>query len=94
MTDFPQECSSIRKSHDFALSTYTQTASVSPDTPNHCGCKGFEFRGNCKHLREAVDSLCSWTTESDLKQSPQQEMMAECPKCGAETVALMQDSSF
>jgi uncharacterized Zn finger protein len=54
-------------------------------TGNSCDCKGFEFRGTCKHVNALMLKLCGWDSSEDEPQTPQQEMMMQCPRCGGDT---------
>lgn len=52
-----------------------------------CDCKGFEFRGTCKHVNELKTKLCDWDQETGPEaQTPHQEMECLCPRCGSETL--------
>lgn len=62
----------------------TYNVIVSP-TATHCDCKGFEFRGSCKHVKALEEKLCGWDGSDDEPQNPQQEMMMQCPRCGGDT---------
>lgn len=51
-----------------------------------CECRGFEFRGKCKHSEALKSKLCDWDERVGPEtQTPQQEMEAICPRCGSET---------
>jgi hypothetical protein len=51
-----------------------------------CECKGYQYRGRCRHQKEAHDDHCGWNAvESDVQQTPEQEQKRECPECGGPT---------
>lgn len=65
---------------------YRVVASKDPSIASSCECRGFEFRGQCKHLTAALNDICGWQTgDPEWEQTPQQEMMMQCPKCGEDT---------
>ena len=87
-----QSCATkVSGPQDFQLSTYVQRVNLDNPAQDHCGCKGFSFRRDCKHIREArelaaASTACGWAWYSpDLSQTPQQAMEMVCPKCGGET---------
>lgn len=55
----------------------------------NCTCPGYQYRGKCKHVTTLMENdtkPCGWhQLYSDEQQTPQQEMSAECPKCGGPT---------
>lgn len=51
----------------------------------HCDCKGFEFRGKCKHVGEAEKKRCSWTEEWSDRPVLNKNGKFYCPVCGGET---------
>lgn len=52
-----------------------------------CDCKGFEYRGHCRHVQDVADNLCRWDSfQGPEKQTPDQEKKAICPRCGATTI--------
>ena len=45
-----------------------------------CTCRGYEFRGDCSHLRTVMAARCDFVTYN---------LDAEvCPRCGQETVVI------
>jgi hypothetical protein len=59
---------------------------VSRDGTERCTCPGFTYRGRCKHVTAAREKICEWREDiGPEKQTPQQEMEAECPRCGSST---------
>lgn len=86
-----QECSrGIVGSQHFQLSTYQQTVDPMNPAADYCGCKGFSFRRDCKHVREAREiavknELCWSEDDGDLAQTMPQECNMICPRCGGPT---------
>lgn len=67
---------------------YEVTASLD-EKGESCTCKGFEFRRHCRHIDEVRSRICGWDEQySPETQTPQQEMEAVCPKCGADTQTI------
>lgn len=54
---------------------------------NICHCKGYSYRGECRHQQEAVLKLCHWHSlrPNALQQTPEQQTQKICPKCGGPT---------
>lgn len=88
---YRQECCKAKPPpFHYALSTYTQT--IWPDEPARdiCGCKGFSFRRDCKHVKEgrelaAKESGCWHEEDSPEQQTPEQANNFQCPVCGGPT---------
>jgi hypothetical protein len=53
-----------------------------------CSCPSYEFRGRCRHQREALSRVCSWSESSGKKQSKEQKENHICPECGSATVLV------
>jgi hypothetical protein len=71
------------------------TVLVNPHVPVQefvCDCKGFEFRGQCKHQHEAANKSCWWPMVLDLKQTDSQRKEKICPQCGGPTKWEMVDA--
>lgn len=50
--------------------TYTVTFSGS-EGPAHCTCKGFEHRGDCKHIKYVWDNACLYNPQwKDSVENP------------------------
>lgn len=53
---------------------------------NICECKGYVFRGTCKHQVIAMRKVCRWNElEGPEEQSAQQAKNKVCPRCGGPT---------
>jgi len=55
----------------------------------HCTCKGFRFRHDCKHVKQAKTEKCSYS-EGSAWACPEPEdsyigPLHLCPKCGGAT---------
>lgn len=50
-----------------------------------CTCKGFQFRGKCKHIEEAKEHHCTWHEQHDEAM----EEEGKCPRCGGPTEVVM-----
>ena len=53
----------------------------------NCGCKGFQFRGTCKHVKLAEDMRCGHGWEA-AAGSPAQYPDGKCPCCGEKAVPV------
>jgi len=62
----------------------------------HCTCKGFEYRGDCKHVSETYRAACMFNPQHNKgKENPairphdytyQQFSDGKCPACGGPMV--------
>ena len=52
-----------------------------------CDCKGFQFRGNCKHIAIADSRRCCYGDMAAAGSPADQESFKDkkCPKCGGPT---------
>lgn len=84
-----QACATRQISQEFESSKGTttyHTVVFLEEGLDDCDCPGWQYRGKCRHVTELREKLCGWDQQhSPEVQTPQQEMMAECPKCGGET---------
>jgi hypothetical protein len=47
-----------------------------------CECKGFQYRGDCKHVKQAAQDYCGWCAL--WCDEPYEESSKKCPRCGDE----------
>jgi hypothetical protein len=50
-----------------------------------CECPSYEFRGRCRHQREAMNLICNWTELDGKKQTDSEYVERLCPECGSRT---------
>lgn len=68
--------------------TYTTIPSTLWNDPI-CDCRGFQFRGTCRHIAELEDDACRWVTE--WHQMPNDE---KCPNCRAPAILFELSPEF
>ena len=78
-------CSTLVKPREVKVQSQTQaeTYTVIPSTvwnDGICSCKGFFFKGKCKHLTDVESGLCDYMTKN--LETP----LGDCPLCGAPLV--------
>jgi hypothetical protein len=60
-----------------------------------CDCKGFEYRGTCRHQTEALSKVCWWPIvprNPQFEQTDQQKRDKVCPNCSGPTKWEMIDA--
>jgi hypothetical protein len=53
-----------------------------------CTCKGFEFRGTCKHVKQAESEKCDYGWEAAAGSPITEWPDGKCPKCGSPAVGV------
>lgn len=57
-----------------------------------CDCKGYRFRGTCRHIREvkASEARCGWNAEMEPSAEPGGSVDNDpvCPECGGPVRAI------
>lgn len=54
-----------------------------------CECPSYEFRGRCRHQREALTLVCNWSELDGQPQSAEQRSNHVCPECGGRTQTVV-----
>ena len=54
-----------------------------------CKCPGYEFRGRCRHQREALEQICNWSELDSQPQTTDQQRDRICPECGGPTKVVV-----
>jgi len=49
-----------------------------------CTCKGFKYRGRCKHINTVMAERCGWNWELDPGNLPDED--GRCPHCDGKVV--------
>jgi hypothetical protein len=56
-----------------------------------CECQSYHYRGQCKHQIEALDRLCSWSSNIGPEQQTEEEYKHKiCPRCGQPTERVLE----
>lgn len=72
--------------------TYHEVIVIDPEDPSQsvCTCKGFAFRGHCRHIDVAHTTPCRWETGDPEQQTEHQRHHKICPRCGNQTEWIME----
>lgn len=54
-----------------------------------CECRSYEYRGRCRHQREAMKYLCHWSSLEGDRATPEQVRKQICPECGGPTNTVL-----
>jgi len=54
------------------------------ETEPSCTCRGYRFRGTCKHLKEAIRHRCGWHSiyDGSPAMTDVHKTRKICPRCG------------
>lgn len=60
-----------------------------------CECKGYLYRGECRHQEAAAEHICGWSeivdnSYTELMQTEPQKSRGICPQCGGRTMWVME----
>jgi hypothetical protein len=72
-----QQCSQMHEG--FNIGGYQQVG-IGTEQPS-CTCKGFQFHGYCKHIKQAQEEMCSYHQLTHGRP----KVNGICPLCGAPT---------
>lgn len=59
-----------------------------------CECRGYSYRGKCRHQQQAADKICGWSDVdrdgnlSERAQTTDQYAKRVCPQCGGPTMIV------
>jgi hypothetical protein len=54
-----------------------------------CECPGYEFRGRCRHQREALALICNWSELDSIPQTADEQRRQICPECKGPTQVVI-----
>lgn len=75
------------------LSGKTYTVVVQdPSDPSEaiCECEAYNFRGQCRHQKEACDQVCLWIEGEQPPQTKTEREAEMCPRCWGPTEEVEQ----
>lgn len=58
-----------------------------------CECSGYEYRGRCRHQREAYNYVCQWNELDSSPQSKDERIRGMCPECGGKTHIVVENDN-
>ena len=74
---------------------YTVTFERLPEATEYgytCTCKGFKYRGECRHIKKvvALERRCAWNETLEIGLEPVVDGDGDrwCPRCGGPVVAV------